>query len=265
MARRVALTTVVLLTALVGPTPLTRAQPARTAKPPAGQRGVIDERAEAALRRMSDYLTGLKSFRVEVTTIDEMVTKDGQKIQQLKESRVTLRRPNGLHVDRLGPAGHVTFSYDGKQFAVASAERHIFATAPAPPTLAAAIDTARDRLQIDAPGADLLVPRPYEALTDGLVTGHYIGREPIGGEWAHHVAVTKGVVDWQIWIRDGKQPVPLRYVITTKDVKGRPQFTVELRNWQPNAAVPQEQFSFTPPPGSRKVEFTASAKASPQG
>jgi hypothetical protein len=36
---------------------------------------------------------------------------------------------------------------------------------------------------------------------------------------------------------------------------GNPQFTIELRNWQPNAPVPDKSFAFTPPAGAKKVAF----------
>ena len=46
--------------------------------------GVIEPEADAALRRMSGYLDQLQSFRVDTTTTDELVTKDGQKVQFVK-------------------------------------------------------------------------------------------------------------------------------------------------------------------------------------
>jgi hypothetical protein len=224
--------------------------------------GVIEPKADQELHRMSDYLSSLKSFRVDVATADERVTTDGQKVQQLKESQVSARRPNMMRVDRRGPAGHVVFRYDGKQYSLDAPDKKVYATAAAPPTIDAAIDDARDRLQIDAPGGDLMVRDPYAALTDGLITGRYLGLEPIGQQMAHHIAVTKKDVDYELWIADGDQPVPLRYVITTKDLPGHPEATVELSRWQPNAPISDDSVAFTPPPGSRRVAF---AKPQQQG
>jgi hypothetical protein len=75
------------------------------------------------------------------------------------------------------------------------------------------------------------------------------------GVLAHHLAVTKKDVTYQIWIQDGNQPLPLRYVVTGRNMKGSPQFTIQLHNWQPNAEVPADSFAFTPPPGATKVAF----------
>jgi hypothetical protein len=228
--------------------------------PEAKQEGVIDPKADAALRRMSDYLAGLKSFRVEATTVDEKITTEGQKIQEVKESRLAVKRPNQFRVDRVGPNGHAVFRDDGKRFSLYHTERNVYAQAPAPDTIDAAIDDARERLHVDAPGGDLIVSDSYDALIDGVTVGRYIGLEPIGDVKAHHLAVTKKDVDWQIWIKDGPEAVPLRYVITSKDMRGEPQFTLELRNWQPNASLADDTFAFTPPSGAKRVELAEPKK-----
>jgi hypothetical protein len=236
--------TVILASMLVG-----------TAASAAPQEGVIDPKADAALHRMSDYLSCLKSFRVETTSVDEKITTEGQKIQEIKESTIVLKRPGELRIDRVGPKGHAVFRYDGKRFSLYNSEKNVYAVAQAPATLDAAIDEARDHLNIDAPGGDLLVANPYAALVDGITVGRYIGLEPLGNVKAHHLAVSKDNVDYQIWIQDGPQAVPLRYVITSKDMTGQPQFTIELRNWQPDVAVPENTFAFAPPAGSTRVEL----------
>jgi hypothetical protein len=226
-----------------------------TAASAAEQEGVIDPKADAALHRMSDYLSCLKSFRVETTTVDEKITTEGQKIQEIKESTIVLKRPGELRVDRVGPKGHAVFRYDGKRFSLYHSEKNVYAEAPAPATLDAAIDEARDHLNIDAPGGDLLVANPYADLIDGVTVGRYIGLEPVGKVQAHHLAISKGNIDYQIWIQDGPQAVPLRYVITSKDMTGQPQFTLELRNWQPNAPVADNTFAFTAPAGATRVQL----------
>jgi hypothetical protein len=236
----------------------------RAAKEPAGQasEGVIDPQAQTQLKKMSDYLAGLKTFKVETTSVDEKVTTDGQKIQELRESKLAVMRPNGLSVDRRGPRGRAILRYDGKQFAIDLPERHEYGVAPAPQGIDAAVDDARERLHVDAPGGDLIVSDPYADLTDGVITARYVGLEPVGNVMAHHIAATKKDVDYQLWIQDGPQPLPLRYVITSKDMTSKPQFTIELRNWQPNADLAANSFTFTPPPGAKRIELGAPHKAS---
>jgi hypothetical protein len=233
---------------------------------PGTEEGVIDPKADAALRRMSDYLSGLKSLKVDTITVDEKFTANGHKIQELQDSRLSVQRPGELRVDRVSPAGHVSFRYDGKRFSIYNKEKNVYAIAPAPDRLDAAIDEARGRLHVDAPGGDLLVSDPYRALTEGVIEGRYIGLEPIEGVMAHHIGVIKKDTDWQIWIKDGPEAVPLRYVVTSRDLPGHPEFTLQLKNWQPNAPVSPDSFAFSPPPGAKRVDFAPPArKAGTQG
>jgi hypothetical protein len=251
-----------LMTVFIGG--VAQATEVKSTPPPAStapQRdGVIDPKADAALHRMSDYMSSLKTFKVDTTTIDQNVTTDGQKIEELQQSKLIVQRPGAFRIDRVSPVGHSIFRADGKQFAAYNQEKNVYATAAAPAKLDAAVDELRDRLHIDAPGGDLIVSNPYQSLIDGTVTGRYIGLEPIDGVQAHHLAIAKKDVDWQIWIKDGPEAVPLRYVITTKDLAAQPQFTIEMRNWEPNASVPRDSFAFTPPAGAKRVDFSEHSK-----
>jgi hypothetical protein len=79
------------------------------------QQPTVEPEAARRLKQMSDYLGGLRSFRVHSEAADEFVTRDGQKIQHLSESRLAARRPNKLRVERVGPVADVVFRYDGSQ------------------------------------------------------------------------------------------------------------------------------------------------------
>lgn len=219
------------------------------------EEGVIDPKADAALKKMGAYLAGLKSFKVDSETTDEKVTTDGMKIQELKTSTIIVQRPGNMRVDRIGAMGKSTLRTDGKQVSLYNEDRNVYALGQAPGTLDKAIDELREKLMVDAPGGDFIVSRPYEELIDGLQTGHYIGLERIDGQLAHHLAITEKDIDWQIWIADGEQAVPLRYVITSKDMPGAPQFTIRMSNWEPNVQVTPDQFKFTPPAGAKKIDF----------
>jgi hypothetical protein len=224
----------------------------------AENKGAIDPKADEQLHRMSDYLAGLKTFRVDTNTVDETkVNKNGQKIQELASSKMAVRRPGELRIDHVGPNGTVVFRDDGNQFSVYNSDKNLYATKPAPGNLDQAAVEARGELQVNAPGVDLLASNPYEALTDGLTESHYLGLVPMGnGVMAHHLAATrKNGISYQIWIQDGEQALPLRYVVADKNMKSAPQFTIELHNWQPNAQVPGDSFAFTPPAGAKKVAF----------
>jgi hypothetical protein len=43
-------------------------------------------------------------------------------------------------------------------------------------------------------------------------------------------------------------------VITSKHVDQAPQFTLEVRNWKAGGSPAASDFTFTPPPGAKKLD-----------
>lgn len=218
----------------------------------------IDPRADAAMRRMSDYLGSLHSFRVHADSSADSVTPEGLKVQFVAGQNLTLERPNRLRAERLDPIADATIRYDGKELSVYGKRTQYYATVPMPPTLDATLDVARDRYGIDAPAGDLFVSNAYDQMMDDVVSGYYVGMEPIDGIPAHHLAFVGRHVDWQIWIQDGPTPLPLRYSITSKNERSQPEFAVKLSQWRPNAPVSAAEFQFQPPPGSTRIALQPS-------
>ena len=228
------------------------AQPAADAAAPPSAKAV-DPEADRTLRQMTDYLAGLRSFKVQSSSIDEVVTKTGRKIQLAAESVVSVMRPNKLMSDQIGAEKGLEFWYDGKTMALYCKANNTYSRQPAPATIDETIDLTRKQYKIEAPGADLLFSHPYDILTEQVKTGMFIGKETVEGVAANHLAFEGDEVDWQIWIQDGSQPVPLRLVITTKSMKEQPQFTVQLSNWDTQAKLDESIFQFKPPPGATSV------------
>jgi hypothetical protein len=221
----------------------------------------IDPRADASLRRMSNYLTSLESFRFHSTSVTDLVTKDGQKVQSVAEQQVAIKRPNFLRSDRQDPVVDATVRYDGRTISIYGKRSGYYAIAPMPPRMSDAVDVLRDRYGIDAPAADLFVEDPYGELMQDVVVGHYIGVEPIGGVPCEHLAFQGKDTDWQIWIEQGSRPLPRRYTIVSKHERTQPEFSVMLSDWVPNARIADSEFVFVPPRGSTRIQLQASAQA----
>jgi hypothetical protein len=215
----------------------------------------IEPEADRRLLQMTNYLASLQSFTVRSSAIDEVVLESGQKIQIASESLVSVQRPNRLRSEQTGTAAdRLAFFYDGKNMTLACKADNSFATMPAPKSIDATIDEVRRTFHIDAPGADLLYSRPYEILTEQVTGGRYIGRVTVDGVEAHHLAFEGEQVDWQIWIQDGSQPLPVRFVVTTKAMRSQPQFTVRLSSWEPGAKISPVMFQFADLSGARRVQ-----------
>jgi hypothetical protein len=131
----------------------------------------------------------------------------------------------------------------------------VYATVAAPGTLDAALDFARDTLDIVAPAGDLIYPDAFDILMEGVQSGFVVGTSYFAGTPCDHLAFSAPGTDWQIWIQQGDQPLPRKMVITSRDVISAPQYTVEISDWNPAPKVDDRIFHFTPPEGSMAIEF----------
>ncbi|MBS2031817.1 MAG: DUF2092 domain-containing protein [Deltaproteobacteria bacterium] len=253
------LTSTLVAAALAGP-PAFAAQPQGT-QAGVAQQAVVEPQADQVLRKMSDYLKGQQSFTFDTNSTQEAVTTEGQKLDFESAQQVAVRRPDKLRSERKGPATATEFLYNGKDFTVYGQKSGFYATAPAPAQLDQAIDAARAKFNIDAPAADLLVSDPYTALMNGVTEGRYVGLETLNGARVHHLAFRGKDADFQLWVDAGDQAIPRKFEITSKDVAGQPEYSVNISNWKSNASLPDSFFNFQPPAGAQRVPLEPGSTA----
>lgn len=223
----------------------------------------IDQKAEKLLRASTDYVAGLKQFSIDTRSTLEAVLVSGQRIQFGNGARLAVQRPNKLRAERVGDLVNQAFYYDGKSLTLHNPDDKVFATVAAPGTLEEMLDFARTRLDIVAPASDLIYKNAYEILMDGVTDGFVVGKAIVEGVRCDHLAFRAPHVDWQIWIQEGDKPLPRKFVITTKDVSGGPQFSVVVTKWNTAPSFPDGLFDFKPPKNARKVEFIPVAATGP--
>lgn len=219
------------------------------------QAGEVDPDALALLRKSTDYLAATKVFSLVTDSTIEAVLANGQKLQFGSRIAATVQRPNKMRAERVGELIAQTFYYDGKALSLNLPQHGYYATAAVPPTIDGMLDTARDQLNVIAPGADLIYSNAYQRLTDGLTSAYVIGKAVVDGARCDHIAFRNAEVDWQIWIQEGAKPVPRKFVVTSKKMPGSPQFTSVMSNWQTAPKVTDAMFAFSPPKGAQKIDF----------
>jgi hypothetical protein len=223
----------------------------------------MEPQAEKLLRRMSDYLASLQKFTVRTENTIEAVLTSGQKLQFNSPAMASVWRPNRLRADRKGDIFSQEFFYDGKNLTLYNPKENLYATTAAPPTIDAMLDFAREKLDVIAPGAELMYSNAAERMLKESSSGFVVGPSVVGGVKSTHLAFRGVEVDWQIWIEDGSKPLPRKFILTSKKVTGEPQFTVLIRSWDLTPKLTDREFTFTPAKGAKKIEFlmlTAEAK-----
>lgn len=211
-----------------------------------------EDEAKAILKAMSDYMGAQQTFTLDYDTSLEVVTADRQKIQLASSGDIAVSRPDKIRVNRTGGFADVQFNFDGKTLTVLGKHRNVYVQADMPGTMYQLIDDLREKFHKPLPAADLLVENVNDVLMEGVTDVKDLGAGVIGGTVCDHLAFRTAEFDWQIWVAQGAEPVPCRYVITSTKVDQAPQFTVEIRNF--TAGAPGD-FAFSAPEGAKKLEL----------
>lgn len=220
----------------------------------AGSQDASAKNARALLKGMSDYLAAQKAISLSYDSVFEVVSKEQQKLQLATSGTVLLNRPDRIHTTRKAGFADTEMVYDGKTLSFLGKGQNAYVQAEVPGTIDTLIDQLRDKFHRQLPGADLLIQNPYDALMTDVTDVKDLGSGVIGGVECDHLAFRAKDTDWQIWIAQGKNPYPCRYVITSKGVDQAPQFTMTIRDWKAGAEVPAADFSFKAPADAKRME-----------
>jgi hypothetical protein len=236
------------------PVAVVTASAASLAAPPLAAQE-IEARAEEILRAMADYLAGLESFSVTADASTEILMRNGAKLQLTATGDLVIDRALGFRFDRSGPAGQTTIAFDGTRVGIANQALGVHLVIPVEGTIDTAIDEVRSVLGAEVTGgADLLYADPYEGLMFEVESGTYMGEVTVGGVHAHHLLYRAADIDWQLWVRSEGDPIPVKYVITSKWVTAAPSFSVQFHDFTPGVPTAPGDFVFTPPEGSEELD-----------
>ena len=212
------------------------------------------QNAKARLKAMSDYLAAQKEISLSYDSVFEVVSSDHQKLQIATSGTMLLNRPDKIRASRKTGFSDTETVFDGKTLSILGKVQNAYVQAEVPGTIDTLIDQLRDRFHRQLPGADLLMQNVYGELMADVTDVKDLGSGVIDGTECDHFAFRAKDTDWQIWITQGENPRPCRYVITSKDVDQAPQFTMVVRDWKAGAGVAGSDFTFKPPAGAKKLD-----------
>jgi hypothetical protein len=210
--------------------------------------------AKGMFKAMSDYLASQNAISFDYDSDLEVVTTQNQKLALASSGTLTLNRPDKIRATRTGGFADVALGFDGKTLTMLGKNANVYAQADVPGTIDHLVDELRNKYHRPVPAADLLMSNPYDQLIPLVTDAKDLGSGVIGGVECDHLAFRTKEVDWQIWMTQGANPHPCRYVITSKDQDGWPQYTIDVRAWKTGAEVASGGFSLDLPKDAKKVE-----------
>ena len=229
-----------------------------TAQGPAPQAVAEPKEAKDILLRMAEFVARTPRFSVNVQDTYDVLQGSGQKVEFSETRTITVSRPNQLRVEAVQSDGDKNLLlYDGKDITVFSPSQNVYAQASKPGGIDEAVRYFLKDLGMRLPLAALLLSRFPEEIQRRTRSLDYVEKTEIEGRPVHHLAGRADTVDYQLWIPEGAQPLPLRMVLTYKNAEGQPQFRAQFSDWNLAPEVQDPQFAFSPPEGARKISFLA--------
>ncbi len=239
-------------------------RPESPATPGSASQAVAEPQAdaEAILMGMAKFLSQAQRFTVSTRGGYDAVQASGQKVEFGYLRKVTVGRPDRLRIEVEQSDGDKNLVlFDGKEITVFSTPRNVYAKAPKPGSLDDAITYFIKDLHMRLPLAMLWLSRLPAELDRRVQSLDYVEKTNILGVPSHHLAGRTDTVDFQMWVAEGDQPLPLRVVLTYKDAEGEPQHWAQFSDWNLSPEITDSMFAFTPPEGAEKIVFLPQLRA----
>lgn len=212
--------------------------------------------ALARLMEMARFLGRADKFSVSLHAAYDVVQENGQKIEFGELRELAVQRPDRVRIKESASDGkHDVTLFDGDLLTVFDGTAATYAQAPQPGDIDASVVYFVRDLQLRMPLAPLLMTNLAEELQRRVNRVDYVERTDILGKPVHHIAARTARADFQVWIADGKQPLPLRIVVSYPGEEGQPQFRADFSQWNLSPRFDKATFRFNPPANAKQIVF----------
>ncbi len=209
------------------------------------------------LRRMNKFLSAQQTLFVQTDELIAVPTGQGKFKNSRIAREIAVSRPNKLRVRRReGKVPAKQFWYDGANATVLTSGQSFYGQVP----FAGKLPELRDMLQRDyavtLPLGDLLHAGLADSLSQSLQTSLYVGLEKVDGRECHHIKLTTGQVEGDLWIDAlDTAPYPRKVVLRYPKTPGQPTYEARLTKWATGQKLAKSVFAFAAPKGVRQIEM----------
>lgn len=211
---------------------------------------------------MANYMAALPGFKVDLVSSYDVVQETGQKIEFNEIRQIVLTRPDNLRIElQMSNGAQDLILFDGDNINISDTDLGVYASAPQPGHVDDAVLYFVRDLGMRLPLSLLLTTRMPQELSRRVKTVDYVEYTEIMGPGAHHIAARTSDLDFQVWIADGDEPLPLRIVLTYTTEPGLPQFQAQFIDWDTGFQAPAGSFNFEPPADATRIIFAVQGSA----
>ncbi|MEQ9617803.1 MAG: DUF2092 domain-containing protein [Deltaproteobacteria bacterium] len=216
----------------------------------------IDPKAESLLQEMSYFMGSKYQYTFKAEIMYDVVLESGQKVQYDASETVYLKKPDKFYVQYISDLGGYKIWYDTGKVTLLEVPANDFSLATLPQSVDQALDKLYEQYGFAPALSEFLFINTFKTMTKNVVSAENFGPSKVFGVKCQHLYFVEKDIDWQIWIEDGKRPIPRKLVITYKNLPESPQFIAILKDWIFDKSI--TNFAFKPeiPNVNKRVEFS---------
>jgi hypothetical protein len=215
----------------------------------------IDAKAQNALQEMSYFMGSKDEYTFKAEIMFDVIVKSGQKVQYNANETVYLKKPNKFSIEYVSDLGGYKLWYDSGKATILELPTNDFSITTLPDTVDQALRKLYEQYSFSPVLSEFLFINTFKTLTKNVVSGENFGQSRVFGTKCLHLYIVEKDIDWQIWIEDGKRPIPRKLVITYKNLPESPQFIAILKDWIFNRPIASPAFKPEIPKLNNRVEF----------
>lgn len=167
----------------------------------AAENDLVDPKADALFKKMSDTLGGAKTLRVTAEVLYDDFESSGVKMKKGLRQTITIKRPNQMHFVTEQDDGIVREGwYDRNRLTVANINAKIYAEIDAPDTVDGPLDLLQGKYSVNIPTVDLLYTNFYERLEEHILSGILMGERKVANSNTELISFETTVADIQLWL-----------------------------------------------------------------
>ncbi|SHE61336.1 hypothetical protein SAMN04487965_0272 [Microbulbifer donghaiensis] len=214
----------------------------------------VDPDSVTALSRMGKYLASLKTLAFDADISTDVVLDNQQKLLIGGVVRYLAVHPGKLRVELVTDSMKRHFFHNGRKFTMVAPEEGYFAELEASIPTREFLATAAREYGVEMPLADLVEWGHAQDSWKDIREGFLVGKPKVNGEETEHWAFRSPDLDWEIWIKSGDKPLPLRIsTVNTRD-PAKPRFEATLK-WSEAKVAKDEMFTPALPKETQRIEF----------
>ena len=232
----------------------------------AGSGAKVDPGAAKLLKKVCDYYAGVKSFRVEAASHQDVKLGERSQTHDVSGS-LAARRPNLFAARIRHEASEASTVCDGRKAWIYVAGLKKYMAGDAPADLAVLLDDSglHARLWNALDGGFLAVlmnPGAFDTLGRDTEGSAVLPVEVIDGVRCRQIRFVQKRVDWAMWVEEGERPILHRAWFDQSKMAalmaGTPpglkvEVTFNFKNWAVDAELPEDTFKFVAPDGCEQV------------